>query len=288
MTFEPRGDIKSCWGFNNFLDRSAAIAALHEGSLIIKIELKKTYSAGKFPSPFIPDNPLCKNILQMFNDEKSSDVVFELTEKMKHSRKTSKRTKTSPTTFYAHRFILKQGVPMLAEFCGESSLVTIPDVSPDIFSILLGYVYGRNMKKEDFKAHAKAIIDAADRFGVVSLKLEAEAWYVKSNAINIENMMDNLHYADSKNCALLKEAVMDFIVANSLEVAEKVSLKDVPPGLFADLLTAMNMGKQKEDGNNIGNNLSTIRVDELQGKLHEKGKDVDGSRETLVQRLQEK
>ena len=103
-----------------------------------------------------------------------------------------------------------------------------------------------------------------------------------------DDQCDNLHYADSKNCALLKEAVMDFIVANSLEVADKVSLKDVPPGLFADLLTAMNMGKQKEDGNNIGNNLSTIRVDELQGKLHEKGKDVDGSRETLVQRLQEK
>jgi hypothetical protein len=33
-------------------------------------------------------------------------------------------------------------------------------------------------------------------------------------------MMDNLLYADSKNCALLKEAVMDYVVENGQDVLE--------------------------------------------------------------------
>ena len=160
------------------------------------------------------------------------------------------------------------------------------DVNPNIFLLLLGYVYGKKVDNEDFKAYAKSIIELADRFGVVGLKLEAEAWFVKSNTINIENMMDNLLYAESKNCALLKEAVMDFIVANSLEVAKKVSLNDVPRGLFADLLTAMNRGKQNGAGEKNVEDLSTMRIDNLCRKLNEKDLDVDGSREMMIARLE--
>ena len=57
---------------------------------------------------------------------------------------------------------------------------------------------------------AKDIINACDKYGVVHLKLEAEATYVESTTITIDNMMDNLLYADSKNLALLKESVMDY------------------------------------------------------------------------------
>ena len=52
------------------------------------------------------------------------------------------------------------------------------------------------------KFHAKEIIDVANRFGV-SLKLETEAFLM-------ENVMELLLYAESKNCALLKEAAMDY------------------------------------------------------------------------------
>ena len=52
--------------------------------------------------------------------------------------------------------------------------------------------------------------DATDKYGAVNLKLEAEAMYVKETEITMDNAMDNLLYADAKNLALLKEAMMNF------------------------------------------------------------------------------
>lgn len=41
--------------------------------------------------------------------------------------------------------------------------------------------------------------------------------FVNSSTITPENAIDCLLYADSKNCRLLKEAVMDFIYDNRKE-----------------------------------------------------------------------
>ena len=166
--------------------------------------------------------------------------------------------------------------------------VPIADVKPDIFRHVLYYVYGGNVSDEELKANAKDLIDAADKFGIVSLKLEAEACYVKSITISVHNLMDNLLYADSKNCALLKEAVIDFMVENGQGVLEKVSLKDVPGGMFADLLTAVTRGKKKDTNTGEdGDELSTMRVSELRKNLDEKGLDIDGSREAMIASLKD-
>ena len=92
------------------------------------------------------------------------------------------------------------------------------------------------MPEEELKTHTKDIIDAADKYSIVNLKLEAEAEYVKSTDITMDNAMDNLLYADAKNCALLKEAVIDFLAENSIEAAEKISFNDVPGHLMKDLV----------------------------------------------------
>ena len=57
----------------------------------------------------------------------------------------------------------------------------------------------------------------ADRFGVCGLKVEVEACLVKTTTFTVENVMDHLHFADMKNCALLKEAILD----NKVEVITK-------------------------------------------------------------------
>jgi hypothetical protein len=62
---------------------------------------------------------------------------------------------------------------------------------------------------DEMKSHANEIIEVADRFGVTSLKLEAETSLVNTMTFSVENVKDLLIYADSKNCALLKEAAMD-------------------------------------------------------------------------------
>ena len=101
--------------------------------------------------------------------------------------------------------------------------------------------------------------------------------------------MDILLHADAKNCALLKEAVMDFIVENSVEVLEKVSMKDIPGGMFADMLAAVARGGKKKVINKGGkeDQFSTMRISDLRRKVHERGLDVDGSREMLIATLKE-
>jgi len=120
----------------------------------------------------------------------------------------------------------------------------------------------------------------------VNLKLEAEAAYVKSTKITMDNVMDNLLYADAKNCALLKEAVMNFLSANHYEASEKISFNDnVPEHLMKDLLVAV--GSISNSKKVAVDELSTLSVSDLRRKLAEKGLDVDGSREAMIESIKD-
>ena len=78
------------------------------------------------------------------------------------------------------------------------------------------------------KESAKDIIDLSDKYGVVGLKLEAEAALVTSTPVTMDNAMDNLLYAESKNLPLLKEVALDFLVENADEGIKKLSFENVP------------------------------------------------------------
>ena len=166
--------------------------------------------------------------------------------------------------------------------------VSITDVKPEVFKHMIYHAYGGKLSEDELRNNAKEIIDACDKYGVVNLKLEAEACYVKSNEIAMENMMDNLLYADSKNLALLKEAVMDYIIKNKHSIIGKVSFDNIP-GFATDLLTAMARGEEQtgdeEEDESIKYN--RMRVGTLRKMLDEKGLDVDGSREAMIALLKE-
>ena len=151
---------------------------------------------------------------------------------------------------------------------------------------MLYYMYGGKLAEEELKVDAKDIIDAADKYGIVSLKLEAEASYVKSTTLTNDNIIDNLLYADAMNCALLKEAVMDYIVENGDDILGKVSFDNVPGSTVSDILAAMARGKKKSnDSNDDSINYNKMRVCALRKMLHDKGLDVDGSREAMISAL---
>ncbi|KAL7524776.1 hypothetical protein ACHAWF_001087, partial [Thalassiosira exigua] len=106
----------------------------------------------------------------------------------------------------------------LAEMGGKAGNVPISGMKPDIFRHALYYAYGGSITDDEMKAHAKDIIVAAHKFGMSNLKLEAEASYFRSTTMSLDNVMDNLLYADAKNCALLKEAAIDFVAEHGAEV----------------------------------------------------------------------
>ena len=285
----------SC-GTGDFVKRSKLMKSLVNGSLVIEVRMKCTTNDNN-TTQFIPSNPIHKNVLQKFNDEESADVVFEVTNErcQNEDEHTSKKPKTT-TTFYAHRFIVQDISTMLSELCksdesGEGiTTVSITDVKPEIFKHMIHYTYGGKLSGEDLKVNAKDIITACDKYGVVHLKLEAEACYVDSIEITMDNMMNNLLYADSKNLALLKEAVMDYIVKNKTSIIGKVSFDNVPSSMITDVLTAVARGEEPRDageGEEETAKYVKMRVGTLRKLLDEKGLDVDGSRESMIALLKE-
>jgi len=249
-------------------------------SLIIAVSIKEPPTAA-----FVPKNPFQDMMQNKFLDEESSDVCFEVSTVEANEDNTSRARTLIP--FRAHRFILEICAPMLAELFGdgEPPVVNVNDIKPDVFHQLLWYVYGGTVPETPLKEYAKDIIDAADKYSIVNLKLEAEAAYVKSTTITADNAMDNLLYADAKNLAVLKEAVMDFIADNGGEVIGNVSLDQFPGHLVRDLLVATTRRNEGDSGRD--DDFTTMRVSELRRKLHEKGlgMNVDGSREAMIEAL---
>jgi len=290
--FSNAPGVEESWGQKNFAELEDIMEGLIDGALVVEVQMRKIELTGTNvpPSQFIPENPLCKNVLKRFMDEESADVLIEVGSGSTLGEGTNKKSKTTLATFYAHHFILQDCAPALAELAKSAKNMTsirITDAKPDIFRHMLYYVYGGKLTEEELNANAKDIIDIADKFGVVNLKLEAEVCYARSIELTVDNVIDNLLYAGAKNCALLTEVVMDFVVANDKAILEKVSFENVPGSMMTDLLTAVTRGNVASDGSDDDDGYGTMRVSELRKKLHEKGLDIDGSRKSMIALLRE-
>ena len=258
---------------NNLLDRN--------GALTVAVSIKED----RHPI-FVPKNPFQKMVLNhMFLNEDTADICFEVISSPEAIKGRKKKAKASQI-FHAHHLILKMGAPMLANLFdledddGKIATATINDIKPAIFRHVLCYVYGGSVPEEYLKTHAKAIIEAADKYSIVNLKLEAEAAYVKFTIITIDNAMDNLLYADAKNCALLKEAVMKFLVENCAEASREISFTDFPGHAVKDLLLAVCDNFFLTADEAASDNISALRR-----ILEEKGLDIDGSREAMIESI---
>ena len=281
----PVGDVGPAKGYSDFELRSMLLNYLVDGALIVEVHIR-TNKHGQQSAPFVPENPSVQNTLKEFGNEETADVKFEVGGTVESAKGRRKRAKTSRTTFHVHHIFLRMNAPALADMCkpGDDSPTTI-NVEPEIFKHLLYYCYGGKITEEDLQTNAKNIIEAADRFGVINLKLEAEACYADTLELTLDNIIEVVTYADSKNLALLKEHCMDFLSsANKIEAAEKVSFDDMPPRLVKDLMVAF---ARREGESSKGDELCTMRVSELRRLAHAEGLSVDGSREMLIASIKE-
>ncbi|KAL7523239.1 hypothetical protein ACHAWF_000435, partial [Thalassiosira exigua] len=95
---------------------SDIVGGLVEGALILDVRMRGKGSS-PYSQPFIRENPLRTAMLKLFLDEESADVVFHVDGGGQQILNTRKRTPTSQVNCHAHRFILKQCAPGLAELC---------------------------------------------------------------------------------------------------------------------------------------------------------------------------
>ena len=272
---------------------------LADGALVVRVSMQLDHEEN-----FVPKNPASSIILKLFNDEKSADVVFEIDDDQKQSenRKSNGRMRAKTSTaklYHAHRLILQHHSPELSALCATSDDMTpiiINDIKPEVFRHLLYYVYGGEISEEDFVGHERDLINAADKYGVTNLKLEAEGWYVNNTDITIDNVIETLLYAHAMNCALIKESVMDIIVENKETIfqQEQVSFQDVPGDVFKELLAAVSRHYDKgstsddaESEKDVEKTYMKMRICDLRQELQDKGLDIDGSREALIAKLKE-
>ncbi|KAL3770229.1 hypothetical protein ACHAWU_009169 [Discostella pseudostelligera] len=234
--------------------------------------------------------------------QKSADVVFEIGGKLiqRDNESRQEATRTETKFFYAHSLILKKVAPLLADFCKSTdpnTTVQISNMLPGTFWVLLcyiyggtTYIYGGTTPCFESSESIKDVIKAADRFGVINLKLEVEVHYVSSLTLTLDNVMENLHFADSNNCALLKESVMDYIIKNKVEMLEKKVLSDaIIEGLGSDILAAIIRGEKKDGvAESHEDNFNAMSVNELRRRAFWSRLDVDGSREMLIAALDKK
>jgi hypothetical protein len=212
-------------------------------------------------------------------DEESADVVFEV----KGGSETNDSAK-----FYAHRLILKKVSPQLAELSMSDkspSLIELPDISPKTFMALLLYIYGYKLPDlgNDI-SQIRRVLEAADKYGVTNLKLEAEVCYASSLSLTLENVLEHLSFAEAKNCAYLKEKAVDFIIRNTTEIIKRKTITTTSEGpSMSDILAAV---ARSQDEKKAEKELCAMSINELRHRAHEKGLDVDGSREMLVSTLE--
>lgn len=157
--------------------------------------------------------PLRQSMLNILSDQDTADISFNIKGRLTN----------------VHLAILKSAAPDFVRTLNldehnNSEHVHIEDIDPDIFETMIEFIYGGTIYISDHRT-AKKIIDAADKYGVGNLKIEAEKKYVDYIDFTAENIVDELLYADAKNCMSVKKAAMDFLMDNMDDVVETTSLK---------------------------------------------------------------
>ena len=231
------------------------------------------------------------------------------------------KSKSQPTKcFHAHRNIIKLGSPALAalaEGCDSGTPIPIKDVDPDTFKHVMRHIYtGEIPCLESMENDGQSLIRLSDRFGCIRLKLAMET-RMAFEGFTIDNVAELILFADGHNCSLLKESAIEYFVEHSVEVMQSAGFGKIQEStmimteLMAALAEAMKKGVGKVQESTMimtelmaalaeamkkgvapstrdeGGSNKRMRVATVLQELDDKGLDLDGPYETLVQRLED-
>ena len=171
---------------------------------------------------------------------------------------------------------------MVESSAGE--IVEIGPVEAAAFDAVLKYVYTVEeplcrWNRDEFD-HAKAVLSAADRFGVTGLKLRVE-WKISNELLNASNAVDLMLFADAHSCALLKEAAFDVYLSHpkAVRASPEWALLKEALELFDELMYYVTV--QSNAGSaRLDQGLEDLKVSTLRRKCEAFGLSVDGTKET--------
>ncbi|KAL3786700.1 hypothetical protein HJC23_002789 [Cyclotella cryptica] len=144
---------------------------LNNGALDIDVTIQY-----KIPEKdlYHPQSNLSKNILKLLENGDKADISFDVQGKI----------------FRAHSQIIHANAPILASFCDkqdDDSTVVILDTHPDIFHHVLKFVYAEIIPTNDVVVGiGQDLVDAANRYGLVDMKLAVENVLVQECVVNLK------------------------------------------------------------------------------------------------------
>ncbi|XP_057339968.1 speckle-type POZ protein-like [Microplitis mediator] len=151
-------------------------------------------------------NQMAQDYKQLLDNKTGSDIVLAVGDQK----------------FEAHKSILMARSPFfLAIFTSNmkesrESEITIPEIKPEIFKKILYSIYTDEVTELD--ENAEDLLEAADRFQLLSLKKRCEESLCKS--VTVERAITILTLAERHSAKQLVDFVADFIVNNGDKVVE--------------------------------------------------------------------
>ena len=179
--------------------------------------------------------------------------------------------------FRVHSLIIHATAPILANHYDGS----INDIIPEVFQVLLEHIYGGRQPTDDqILKYGKELIDAANRYELVELKMFVENALVRERIITTKNVCEYILFADAHSCPLLKEYAISFFSAHCRKVLKSEHsrcLKDSGDLMSEIMLHIHPVNEDSED----------MDVNELRKELGKRKLDVDGSKDALISRLED-
>ena len=178
---------------------------LNKGTLTFVVRVKPAKEYYRQPTSVSAIHKLGENMHKLFGEENTADMAFRV----------------QNSIFYCHRLILKVQAPYLFELAqnfDKDKPMSINDVKPETFELMLKYVYGKTIRPCEWKVHSQEFLKKSGKYGFSDLRSEAEGWYVKNMYLTVDNAVDELLVADGNHFLKIKDAVMEYIVENSKAV----------------------------------------------------------------------
>ena len=244
------------------------------GTLTIEIDLQVLVS-NIVRKEWKPKPTFLSDMAKLFDSGDRSDVAFVV----------------EGERMAAHSFVLAVRAPALAALCeGAAGDIPIDNVPAATFRAMLAFAYSDKFV-EPRKAGARALLEAANLFGCVQLKLHMESFLAQKD-IRVEEAADLLLFADALSLPQLKETATEFCAANlpAVMVTKGWKRMEEAQGLCKQVILRVHLLAQFDAMGRpcLSNGDATpVTVSELRTTLEKRGLDCDGSREILYGRSKE-
>ena len=192
------------WVVYNFICHQELVQVLNNGTLVLEVCIRT--HPGYRPL-LMSRQSIAEAFMEQWVEENEPDIAF--------------RVGKQKQVIHAHQAVLKTGAPNFHELAKEFSLTNpfpVDDVDPEIFQLMIDYIYGERIFDSTFWENECAkfiandngcIIKACDKYGLEALKNDAETWMLMYLIIDSEeNARAVEENAKRYNLRRLKEAAL--------------------------------------------------------------------------------